>query len=1227
MKKIFNYINNLSKTKKITTLICVVVFSLLITIGIPSLARFINRVSLNTVEVWDGTVSTSYNSGTGTLNDPYIISNGSELAYLKNMLEVIDYDNTYFEISKDIVLNEGVLNYNNDKIEYILNGTTYYVDYYTNLYYDNDSFSGSSIGSINTLSSLNGFKGNINGNSFRIYGLYMTSELNSNLGLFTNFEGDLKNLYVENALIYGGNVTGGIFSNVKNSNIENVLFNGSVLGNSSPISTEVNNTLSDVSNIIVNQYETSSFIPTIYSKDLIVSNVTQTSLTGNYVINGESAVIKINGIELSGGTFNVSLGTNLLNEVEVITSSSSSDVTVSFSNLSYNVTHTQSIAGGISGLANNSNFKNVVNKAEVNSNLLSGGIIGFLYDNGSITNSYNTKKITSLNISGGITGYIYDSQTNTNITNCYNDNLMTDTNSGSLLGFVNNSNVNITNSFDNKESTYIINTVSNSVVTINNSYKIGTTSSVKTGSLTGDFVITTTNNLTDKTFINNTLNYNEFISFDDLIINDENVWVLEKNSLPIIYIDDLNNPLVDMNLNIYTFNNYSEKLSTITLEENITFSLTNVSAFDPAKEIYYYVSNSSVVLTKEQLNLVEDWVTYNSIVTIDKQDKYIIYAKIVDIDNEVTYINSDIIKLDLPGVIANLTMEENTWSSYKSSITDIYIDRSKNVVLSINDNISEVSSTKYYISNVNLSTLELDNLESSLWTNYTENILVSELGTNIVYIKIVDSFNYTTYINTDSLILDGYVNSSLDIGRNKDSYTETDILVSSNSTITTSFKYTNLNASLISDINHNLVSTMLFPLNTSITLIDNINKKIYQYIVNTSEDIFGYTNSCFEKENCINKASYPFTMFSELGKSETTNYTESAYYSNNVIEEDFTVIIDFSKTNMSSNYTNVFTFLELLDSDDNLIRPTLFNSLKAVNIYDETIEGNALASLKLTTTYDLSPINYSVNSETNIDLTSYVDYKKVDNKNVIDTYFEDKITGLEISVTDSDGIKIDNKYLQNLIFKIDGKNYYPSSDGLIRIGLDSSLDSINKTLVINTLESNSDLLSGVYYIKIGNYISEDGTYYNYRGVNNIDIPLYVNNEKISNNYGFNVIMSDSDKIINKNGSTDSVSFEITKSGYIYNADVRVSLYKKNTLSAYNQDYTLIDLKNYATDSLTITSADKVYLVTNNLLSSNIFMLNLITNSFEYHSYKYVFDLYSNNKKIGTIEKYFIVKQG
>ena len=93
----------------------------------------------------------------------------------------------------------------------------------------------------------------------------------------------------------------------------------------------------------------------------------------------------------------------------------------------------------------------------------------------------------------------------------------------------------------------------------------------------------------------------------------------------------------------------------------------------------------------------------------------------------------------------------------------------------------------------------------------------------------------------------------------------------------------------------------------------------------------------------------------------------------------------------------------------------------------------------------------------------------------------------------------------------------------------------------------------------------------------------------------------------------------------------MSLYKKDELTAYNQNYTQVDLAEYVNNTL-LKSTDKVYYAslnpkiydgTNN--TYNTFEINLVTSVLEYTGYMFEFELYDDDTKIGTIQKKFIVR--
>lgn len=60
----------------------------------------------NEVSIWDGSVATSFAGGSGTENDPYIISTGAQLAYLAKTVNAGNsYKDCYFKLNNDINLN------------------------------------------------------------------------------------------------------------------------------------------------------------------------------------------------------------------------------------------------------------------------------------------------------------------------------------------------------------------------------------------------------------------------------------------------------------------------------------------------------------------------------------------------------------------------------------------------------------------------------------------------------------------------------------------------------------------------------------------------------------------------------------------------------------------------------------------------------------------------------------------------------------------------------------------------------------------------------------------------------------------------------------------------------------------------------------------------------------------------------------------------------------------
>lgn len=156
--------------------------------------------------IWDGTIASSFCEGSGTASDPYLIGNGSELAYFQQMVNSGNsYEGQYIALSSDIYLNE---------------------------ISDYDSWSDSNSPS-NCWAGISGFAGNFNGCSHTIYGLYMYGA--DNTGFFNEISNDtetvIENLNFKNAYVHGQSYVGTIVGKGSHIQMAKCSVSGKVIGN------------------------------------------------------------------------------------------------------------------------------------------------------------------------------------------------------------------------------------------------------------------------------------------------------------------------------------------------------------------------------------------------------------------------------------------------------------------------------------------------------------------------------------------------------------------------------------------------------------------------------------------------------------------------------------------------------------------------------------------------------------------------------------------------------------------------------------------------------------------------------------------------------------------------------------------------------------------------------------------------------------------------------------
>lgn len=1205
--KMKNLFKKLSKNFKFTYLIIIIIGILFLTIALPSLARYKNRTSINDSTVWDGSIATSYRKGTGTQADPYVISNGSELAYFADQLKHTDYADTYFIINKDIVLNEGIFNYSKEAgIKYTIDDNTYNITPYTNNY---DS------GTINLFSTIDNFKGNLDGNSYTIYGLYITDSTKEKLGLFTNLEGNISNLYLENALIYGGSITAGLAVTANNATVTNFLYDGFVVSNTEELTKSISHELENHTKNIEN--DTVEEIISIDNLPMINGKIVSTKLTGTYSGN-EFGTLKINNQLISNGDFELDLSKELLNQINVEYATTDT-TTFNLTNLKYIIDYKYNTASGIVAEGKNITLKNTINKADIYGKITSSGLIGYANLGLNINQSYNSGNIDSSDMAVGLVASLNQNVNNVSISNSYNSGDVNGTTTSGLVGnMINDSNVTLENTF-NSTSIYSIGKIKNSVVNIKNSYTI-TNNNILEGNSNGSFILTTIDNLKDSTFIKDSLLFNEFTDSDNLSVNQDAVWVYEDSSFPTLYIDDINNPIASINVSTYTWNNIGYELNTLKFDSSFAFNIESVDNLKPIKETYYYISKTKTPLNYSQLSSVE-WQTYSDIVEISEEGFYVIYAKVIDYNDHITYLNTDLLVLDLSGSSIDIKINDSKWTDFRTELNYLYLDKATDLTISATDELSGVKNVYYYIADRVLTLDELKSLEDENWNLYNDKVHINRKGTNILYVKAIDNCNYVMYANSDYIVLAGYTEEDLII---ENEVVTDNVSITNKSKITLNFRYQDTNNYNYNQ-KHYLIANKVLPTKTIITLIDNVNSKVYKYVTEDTTD-YGYETSCDISDLvCEKKASYPLTLFSEIGKENTeTKFDESVYTGN--INEHFTVIIDLKNTNISDNYQGVKLSM-LLDNTNNDLRNTLLDTIKTFNIYSSVSGESTKANLKLDTNYK-DIISYNSNSVNNITLNYQVDFKYMNRTKIFDTTYENKKLGLAIELLDADDKRVAKEHLKNLIFKVGDQTYLPSNDGVIRINLDSSVKNGNKTLTIETVSDNIKLKEGEYHFRVGLLAAYDGLHDN--TVDTIDIPVIINNTKFNRNYGFEVIMNN-EQIISKSNESVLFDFNVVMRANLKKPNIRVSLYKKEQLTAYNQTYNLIDLDSYTSDSLN-KQGNSIYYVSLNPINYNgsidtynNFKVNMQTLNLENTGYKFIFELYDGNKKIGTIDKKFIVK--
>ena len=182
---------------------CALVFAA--ALPLTALAKSESR-ALRDGDIWDGSIADSFAGGSGTQSDPYLISNGSELAYLaRQVMFATSCSGKYFVLTDDIWLND-TSNWEN----------------WAPIYEEWQSPPNSWI-TIGNKGMSKPFEGNFNGNGHTVYGLY-TPKNGGAKGLFGYARSaSISNINTERGKVFGLNFCAGIVAYAENCVISDCL--------------------------------------------------------------------------------------------------------------------------------------------------------------------------------------------------------------------------------------------------------------------------------------------------------------------------------------------------------------------------------------------------------------------------------------------------------------------------------------------------------------------------------------------------------------------------------------------------------------------------------------------------------------------------------------------------------------------------------------------------------------------------------------------------------------------------------------------------------------------------------------------------------------------------------------------------------------------------------------------------------------------------------------------
>lgn len=483
-----------------------------------------------------------------------------------------------------------------------------------------------------------------------------------------------------------------------------------------------------------------------------------------------------------------------------------------------------------------------------------------------------------------------------------------------------------------------------------------------------------------------------------------------------------------------------------------------------------------------------------------------------------------------------------------------------------------------------------------------------------------------------NVIEDVVYDASITAGKKYDIFPLTEVAITNKSSFSafyTLFAETKPNKSLYEEGYYRVLnSDSVFPVGTTITMIDRIENEYYYYTVNETNIVAKQQELAAQRQ-----VSYYLHDFMKMDSTSPTNvyndaYENTVYYhdNENYVDEEFIFIVDFANTNMTENIIDSNLELEVRAQDDQTmipIRGYLHNKIK--------FSAYAGTAAQINTTGQFTDQQVYVGESTTLQLNTQYRAQQYNGTPVADTVYYDYKLGAKITVFNSDGDMLQGVDLLGVSFILNAgttneKKFYPQLDGTTRITLADRVSTVDSNIVIDT--ANSNLSNGNYTFVIESFGSYDGLYY----AENTNPPLVLQLSVLNNKYGLDVQSEDvyvtRDKVtgLDENGNNEIV-YEIKTSSGLANPNLRVHLERRvyGNGNEYSLQYQRVNLQDFVTDNLTVANSDRLeYQVTSDLPAKITYSIHIGENNTT-GTYRLVFTVCDGDTPIGSVYQYIIIR--